>query len=239
MNASMNSKITVLIIDDEQPIRRFLRAALSAQTYEIFESATAESGLLLAVQHLPEIIILDLGLPDMDGLEVLKRLREWSSVPVIVLSARSQERSKVDVLDAGADDYLTKPFAMEELLARMRVAIRHSFARASKSKIEDSYEVGNLKIDFVRRLVLLKGARVHLSPIEFKLLSVLAQNAGRVLTHKQLLKEVWGLEIEENNEQKHYPRIYMQHLRHKIEEQPAQPRYLITTVGVGYMLADQ
>jgi len=235
----MDSKITVLIIDDEQPIRRFLRIALSAQAYEIIESDTGENGLLLAVQRLPEIIILDLGLPDMDGLDVLKKLREWSSLPVIVLSARNQERNKVDVLDAGADDYLTKPFAMEELLARMRVAIRHSFARASKSQIEYAYEVEGLKIDFVRRLVLLNGERVHVSPIEFKLLSVLAQNAGRVLTHRQLLKEVWGLEIDESNEQKHYPRVYMQHLRHKIETQPAQPRYLLTTIGVGYMLADQ
>jgi two-component system KDP operon response regulator KdpE len=235
----MESTITVLIIDDEQPIRRFLCAALSAQSYETIEAATGGDGLLAAMQRLPEIIILDLGLPDMDGLEVLSRLREWSNVPVIVLSARNQERNKVDVLDAGADDYLTKPFSVEELLARMRVAIRHSFARSSKSQIEHAYEVEDLKIDFVRRLVILDGKRVHVSPIEFKLLSVLAQNAGRVLTHRQLLKEVWGLEIDENNEQKHYPRVYMQHLRHKLEKQPAQPRYLLTTVGVGYMLADQ
>lgn len=234
----MDLKITVLIIDDELPIRRFLRTALSAQAYEIIESATGENGLLLAVQHMPEIIILDLGLPDMDGMEVLRKLREWSSVPVIVLSARNQERNKVDVLDAGADDYLTKPFAVEELLARIRVSIRHSLARANKSQVEFVYEVGNLKIDFVRRLVLLDGERVHVSPIEFKLLSVLAMNAGRVMTHKQLLREVWGLDLDESNEQKHYPRVYMQHLRHKIEKQPAKPRYLLTTVGVGYMLAD-
>jgi two-component system KDP operon response regulator KdpE len=235
----MDLKITVLIIDDELPLRRFLRTALSAQEYEILESATGEEGLLMVVQHMPEIVILDLGLPDMDGMDVLKKLREWSSVPVIVLSARNHERSKVNVLDAGADDYLTKPFAVEELLARMRVAIRHSLARANKSQVDFVYEVAGLKIDFVRRLVLLDSERVHVSPIEFKLLSVLAMNAGRIMTHKQLLRDVWGLELDESNEQRHYPRVYMQHLRRKIEKHPAKPRYLLTTVGVGYMLADQ
>ena len=177
-------------------------------------------------------MIVDLGLPDIDGREVITRLREWSAVPIIVLSARGQEPDKVAALDAGADDYLSKPFGVGELLARMRVALRHG-ARGDQESVESTLTVGDLQIDLGRRRVLVQGAEVHLTPIEYRLLATLVKHAGKVVTHRQLLREVWGPNAED---QSHYLRVYMAHLRRKLETNPAQPRYLLTEAGVGYRL---
>ncbi len=224
----------MLVIEDELPIRRFLRASLTANGYEMIESAAGEEGLLLAASRNPDVVILDLGLPDMDGLDVTKRLREWATMPIIVLSARGKENDKIAALDAGADDYLTKPFGVGELLARLRVALRRSMKRGSNAPAE--FAVGELKIDFARRQVMLHEQLVHLTPIEYKLLVMLATNAGKVITHQHLLKEVWGPAYASES---HYLRVYMRQLRHKIESEPAQPRYLLTEPGVGYRLADE
>jgi len=181
----------------------------------------------------PDVVIVDLGLPDMDGLGVIRRLREWTTVPIIVLSARGQERDKVTALDAGADDYVSKPFNAGELLARIRVALRHA-AGASHETDQAPFKQGGLYVDLMRRQVLVDGRNVHLTPIEYKLLTTLVRHAGRVVTHQQLLREVWG---PAHTEQAHYVRIYLAHLRHKLESEPARPRYLLTEPGVGYRLA--
>lgn len=230
----MESRFTVLVIEDELPIRRFLRASLTANGYGVIESAAGEEGLLQAASHNPDVVILDLGLPDTDGLDVTKRLREWATMPIIVLSARGKEDDKIAALDAGADDYLTKPFGVGELLARLRVALRHSLRHAGDASV--SFIAGDLKIDLARRLVTLSDQPVHLTPIEYKLLTTLAANAGKVMTHQHLLKEVWGPAYANES---HYLRVYMRQLRHKIEREPAQPRYLLTEAGVGYRLADE
>jgi two-component system KDP operon response regulator KdpE len=221
----------VLVIEDEPQIRRFLRATLSHHGYSLIEAATAEDGLSLAATRQPNLIILDLGLPDLDGLVVTQRLREWSHVPIIVLSARGQESDKIAALDAGADDYLTKPFGVGELLARMRAALRHA-ASATESG-ESVINVGDLRIDLARRQVFVADQEVHLTPIEYRLLTTLARHAGKVLTHRQLLREVWGAAYQQEN---HYLRVYMGQLRHKLEADPARPRYLVTEPGVGYRL---
>ena len=223
----------VVLIEDEPQIRRFLRATLTSQGYRLFEAATGADGLVEVASRQPDIVIIDLGLPDMDGIDVIRRLREWSSAPVIVLSARGQERDKVTALDAGADDYVSKPFGADELLARMRVALRHA-AGASRDGDEATYTMADLKVDLLRRKVSVGGKEVHLTPIEFKLLSVLVRYAGKVVTHQQLLREVWG---PAHTEQAHYVRVYMAHLRHKLEAEPARPRYLLSEPGVGYRLA--
>jgi len=223
---------TVLVIEDEVQIRRFLRATLTANGYQLLEATTAQEGLVQAATRQPEIVILDLGLPDLDGLEVTRRLREWTTVPIIVLSARGQESDKVTALDAGADDYLTKPFSVSELLARLRVALRHA-ARTSQEPGEPMFAVGELRVDLGRRQVSIADQQVHLTPIEYKLLSTLVRYAGRVVTHRQLLQEVWG---PGHTDASHYLRVYMGQLRHKLEADPARPRYLVTEPGVGYRL---
>ena len=223
---------TVLVIEDEAQIRRFLRATLTANGYQLLEATTAQEGLVQAATRQPEIVILDLGLPDLDGLEVTRRLREWTTVPIIVLSARGQEADKVTALDAGADDYLTKPFSVGELLARLRVALRHA-ARTSQEPGAPTFVLGDLRVDLRRRQVSLAEQQVHLTPIEYKLLTTLVRYAGRVVTHRQLLKEVWG---PGHTEASHYLRVYMGQLRHKLEADPARPRYLVTEPGVGYRL---
>jgi two-component system, OmpR family, KDP operon response regulator KdpE len=220
----------ILMIEDERQLRRFLRVSLDANNYRLLEAETAADGLAQAAQHNPDLILLDLGLPDLDGLSVTERLREWSRTPIIVISARGQEEDKIKALDAGADDYLTKPFSVGELLARMRVALRHV---ASTEQGSSELTVGELKVDLGRRQVLLAGSEVHLTPIEYKLLATLAKHAGKVLTHRQLLKEVWGPSY---GEQTHYLRVYMGQLRHKLEAEPSRPRYLMTEPGVGYRL---
>ena len=222
----------VLVIEDEPQIRRFLRATLTSHGYVMIEASTAEEGLSQAVTRQPDLVILDLGLPDLDGLVVTQRLREWSRVPILVLSARGQETDKIAALDAGADDYLTKPFGVGELLARMRVALRHAAGLAQDSA-DSTFSVGDLRVDLSRRQVFVHEEEVHLTPIEYRLLMVLVRYAGRVVTHNQLLKEVWGPAYQGEN---HYLRVYMGQLRQKLEVDPARPRYLLTEPGVGYRL---
>jgi two-component system KDP operon response regulator KdpE len=224
----------VLVIEDEAPIRRFLRAGLESQGYTLVESQSGQDGIAQAATRSPDLVLLDLGLPDIDGLEVVRRIREWSTLPIIVLSARGREDDKIRALDAGADDYVTKPFAMGELLARMRAALRHA-ARAGESADGSALAVGDLVVDLGRRRVTVAGAEVRLTPIEYRLLAALARHAGRVLTHDQLLRQVWGPGY---TSQHHYLRVYMAQLRHKIERDPARPRLLLTEPGVGYRLRE-
>ncbi len=223
-------KEAILLIEDEPQMRRFLRVILRGHGYQMFEAATGEEGLMQAALRNPELVLLDLGLPDLDGIEVARRLREWSDVPIIVVSAREQETDKIRALDEGADDYLIKPFGAGELLARIRVALRHRAMRRSGHK-ESFFMVDNLKIDFVKRQVFLDDEEVHLTPIEYKLICLLAGNAGKVLTHSQILKEVWGPNYIHQTQ---YLRVYMTQLRHKLEADPARPRFLINEPGVGY-----
>lgn len=221
----------VVLVEDEPHIRRFVRAALEEEGCQVFEAANVARGLIEAATRKPDLVIVDLGLPDRDGLELIRDLRSWSNVPVIVLSARSSEADKIAALDLGADDYLTKPFGVGELLARVRSALRRS-ARSNESG--DSVVVfGDVEIDLAKHVARKSGAEVHLTPIEFRLLAYLCAHAGKVLTHRQIVKEVWG---PSHIEQSHYPRIFMQHLRQKLEDDPAQPRHLITETGVGYRL---
>lgn len=228
----MNEPVIVLI-EDEPQIRRFLRTTLTSQGYRLFEATNGADGLVEVASRQPDVAIVDLGLPDIDGLEVIRRLRGWTAVPIIVLSARGQERDKVVALDAGADDYISKPFGADELLARIRVALRHT-AGASHEEDDATFTVGDLRVDLLRRQVSMAGAPVHLTPIEYKLLTTLVRHAGKVVTTPQLLREVWG---PTHADQGHYVRVYMAHLRHKLETEPANPRYLLTEPGVGYRLA--
>jgi two-component system KDP operon response regulator KdpE len=222
----------ILVIEDDPQIRRFLRATLTDHGYHYLEAVTGQDGLRqVGLQH-PDLVILDLGLPDLDGLEVTRRLREWTSTPIIVLSARDHERDKVNALDAGADDYLTKPFGTAELLARMRVAVRHAI-RATQGTDDPMFAVGGLRVDLAHRQVFVDDAEVHLTPIEYKLLLVLVRYAGKVVTRKQLLHDVWGPSY---TDEMHYLRVYMGQLRRKLEAEPTRPRYLITEPGVGYRL---
>jgi two-component system KDP operon response regulator KdpE len=225
-------ELTVLVIEDEAQMRRFLRASLPPHGYAIVEATSAREGLANAGTRNPDLILLDLGLPDTDGIEVTRQLREFTKAPIIVLSARGQEQDKVAALDAGADDYLTKPFAVNELLARMRVARRH---REDQSTPQDELVVviGDLRVDIGKRQTFVGDREVHLTPIEWKLLSTLARNAGRVMTHQQLLKEVWGSRY---GTQTQYLHVYMGQLRGKLEPDPARPRLLVTEPGVGYRL---
>jgi two-component system KDP operon response regulator KdpE len=225
-------KNVIVAIEDDPQIRRFLRTGLESHGFQIHEADTGKLGLIEAANRKPDLVILDLGLPDMDGVEVVKKLREWSALPVIVLSARATETDKVAALDAGADDYLTKPFGLGELLARIRVALRHASATAKEEG--GVFAVAGLKVDLPHRRVFRDGSEVHLTPIEYRLLATLVKHAGKVLTHRQLLKEVWGPGHVERN---HYLRIYMAGLRHKLESDPARPRFLLTETGVGYRLA--
>jgi len=223
---------TVLLIEDEPEIRRFLRTTLPAHGYRLFEAATGKDGVTEAKARNPDLILLDLGLPDLEGVEVIRQVREWTQIPILILSARDQEQAKVSALDLGADDYVTKPFGVNELLARMRAALRHA-AKPADELAESVFTAGDLRVDLVRRQVFVTGKEVHLTPIEYKLLTTLVRHAGKVLTHRQLLKEVWGpLHVEES----HYLRVYMRQLRNKLEADPANPRYLLTELGVGYRL---
>ncbi len=227
----MTQEATILLIEDEPEIRRFLRTTLPAHGFRLYEAATGREGLTEAQSRNPDLILLDLGLPDVEGTDVIRQIREWTSTPILVLSARDQEQVKVAALDLGADDYVTKPFGVEELLARMRAALRHASRTAAGG--DSVFTVGDLKVDLGRRQVFVLGKEIHLTPIEYKLLTTLIRYAGRVLTHRQLLKEVWGpLHVEEG----HYLRVYMRQLRNKLETNPAHPRYLVTELGVGYRL---
>jgi two-component system KDP operon response regulator KdpE len=225
-----NAGASILVIDDEPQMRRFLRVSLTNAGYQVLEAENGEQGLSQAAARNPDLVLLDLGLPDQDGLSVTTRLREWSKSPIIVISARGREEDKVTALDQGADDYLTKPFGVGELLARIRVALRHAATEGSGTP---EFVLGELKLDFSRRQVFVRNTEVHLTPIEYKLLTLLVKNAGRVITHRQLLREVWGPNSVEHT---HYLRVYMGQLRHKIEENPSRPRYIVTEPGVGYRI---
>ena len=222
----------ILLVEDEPQLRRYLRVTLTPHGYRLLEAVNAAEGELLTASHHPDLILMDLGLPDMDGLVLTRRLREWCDTPIIVVSARGREQDKIQALDEGADDYLTKPFGSGELLARIRVALRHKRHGASAQETP-LFVLGELRVDQARREVTVAGQPVHLTPNEYKLLTTLVQHAGKVLTHHQLLKEVWG---NVQGTQPHYLRVYMAQLRHKLEADPARPRYLMTEPGVGYRL---
>jgi two-component system KDP operon response regulator KdpE len=221
--------VRVLVVDDERAIRRYLHAALNAQGYTVYEAANGQEALNAAVADRPDLIILDLGLPDIDGVAITTRLREWTNIPILILSVREQESDKIAALDAGADDYLTKPFSSGELMARMRVALRRSMQAAS----EPVFEIGGLRIDLAHRQVSEAGREILLTPTEYDLLRVLVQNAGKVLTHRQLLRQVWGSAYEA---EAHLLRVNMSNLRRKIEPDPARPHYILTEPGVGYRM---
>lgn len=233
-DATVSAKLTVLVVEDEPQIRRLLRTSLAGQGYRILEAANGREGMSMAASHSPDLIILDLGLPDMDGIDLIHEVRAWGKMPIIVLTARGKERDKVAALDAGADDYVTKPFGMGELTARMRVSLRH--AAAGGGGDPPAVTIGALTIDLARRVVLLDSSRVPLTPHEYALLAALTRARGKVVTHRQLLREVWGPEFAD---QTHYVRIYMQRLRTKLEAIPARPRYLISEPGVGYRLLEE
>lgn len=225
-----NLPVRILVIDDEPQIRRFLRTSLSAHGYQVMEAARGQDAMVLVTTERPDVVILDLGLPDMDGLEVISRVREWSKMPIIVLSVRGQEHDKIAALDGGADDYVTKPFGMGELLARIRAALRH---RRQAEADEPVFRSGGLMVDLARRVVTVDGHEVKLTPREYDLLRVLVMHAGKVITHRHLLREVWGPASEYET---HYLRVYVGQLRQKIERDPAQPYYILTEAGVGYRL---
>ncbi len=227
-----DDKELILLIEDEPQMRRFLRITLQSNGYRLVETETGAEGLLQAASRNPDVVLLDLGLPDMDGLEVTTRLRDWTQTPIIVISAREQEQDKVKALDAGADDYLTKPFNAGELLARIRVALRHALRQRS-GRQEPVFSLYNLRVDLAQRQVFLDDREVHLTPIEYKLLTTLIRHAGKVITHRQLLTEVWGA-AHVNEVQ--YLRVYMTQLRHKLESDPARPRFLMNEPGIGYRL---
>jgi len=220
----------ILVIDDEVEIRRLLKVGLTAHGYDFLEAANGKDGLVQAATLRPDIVILDMGLPDLEGLSVVSQIREWSQVPIIILSVRGQDQDKVKALDLGADDYLTKPFSMSELMARIRVALRHQ----GNIKDQPVIQVGELYADLSRRLVKVAGNEVHLTPIEYDLLKILLTNAGKVVTHGYLLASIWGGNSQEYSQ---YLRIYISHLRKKIEQDPNQPKLILTEPGVGYRLA--
>ncbi|MFI3219255.1 MAG: response regulator [Methylococcales bacterium] len=222
----------IIVIEDDPAIRRFLRTGLSTQGFTVFETDTGKQGIIETGVRKPDLVILDLGLPDIDGVEVIKAIRVWSAIPILILSARSGEQHKIDALDAGADDYLTKPFCFGELLARIRVALRHA-NRSLDFMQSDVFVTANLSVDLQNRRVSIDEQDIHLTPIQYRLLAILVKNAGKVLTHQQILKEVWGPSYQENA---HYLRIYMSQLRQKLEADPTQPKFLLTESGVGYRL---
>lgn len=222
----------VLVVEDEPQMQKFLGAALASEGYRVLAATEGGEAVTLARTHHPDVILLDLGLPDLDGVEVTRRIREHSNRPIVVISARGREDDKIQALDAGADDYLTKPFGTGELMARLRVALRHA-SRTAEQRVEPVVRVADIEVDLDKRLVTKAGAEVHLTPNEYKLLSYLIRNAGKVLTHRQLLKEVWGAAYAA---QTHYVRVYMVQLRHKLEDDPARPKFLLTEPGVGYRL---
>jgi len=232
MTGHHSNAAIVLVIEDEAPIRRFLKMTLADHGFIFKDAENGKDGLNKVAMEKPDVVILDLGLPDMDGLEVTKQLRAWTAVPIIVLSARGNDKDKVEALDAGADDYLTKPFSVAELLARIRVALRHS-SRIEQKPGESVFTFGDTRVDLVARQVFYKNTELHLTPIEYKLLVTMIQHSGKVLTHNQLLREIWGLNY---GEESHYVRVYMAQLRRKLEEDPAHPRHFITEPGVGYRL---
>ncbi|HJA72232.1 MAG TPA: response regulator transcription factor [Candidatus Lachnoclostridium stercoravium] len=231
----MTQKLNVIVIEDEKNICNFIQTTLENHDYKVTTAATGKEGLSCITSCYPDVVLLDLGLPDIDGLEVLRQVRDFSTVPVIVISARIQETEKVAALDAGADDYITKPFGTSELLARIRTALRHSQASAP-GKTEAVYRSGDLMIDFDKRLVTIAGQEIHLTQIEYKLVSLLAQNAGKVLTYDYIINHIWGPYADSNNQ---ILRVNMAHIRRKMGENPAEPKYINTEIGVGYRMREE
>jgi len=224
-----------IVAEDEKQIRRFLRTSLEAENFAVYEAETGKQALVEAATRKPDLLILDLGLPDMDGVDVIRDIRAWTALPIIVLSARTQEADKIDALDAGADDYLTKPFGVGELMARVRVVLRRRATVDADGQQYREFRFGDVRVDLINRQIYRAEQQIHLTAIEYRLLTVLIRNAGKLLTHRQLLKEVWGPSHVEDS---HYLRTYMAHLRQKLESDPAQPKHLITETGVGYRLVD-
>jgi two-component system KDP operon response regulator KdpE len=225
-------KPLILVVDDEPQMRKFIRLSLSAQDFRVIEASNGAEAIQQARAYTPEVVLLDLGLPDMDGLEVTKQVRQWTATPILVISARGQEESKVAALEGGADDYLTKPFGSAELVARIRVALRHA-ARVNGAPTSIIHIGNDIEVDLMKRIVLVRGDEVHLTPIEYKLLVALVKHAGMVVTHRSLLEQVWG---PGHAHQLEYLRVYMTQLRHKLEADPARPKYLVTETGIGYRL---
>lgn len=233
----MTQKLTILIIEDERNICDFMTTCLTAQNYKVLTAQNGKSGLSLITSQCPDIILLDLGLPDMDGLDIICQVRSWSSVPILVISARTQEKDKVTALDLGADDYITKPFGSSELLARIRTAIRHSTRLGSGNGMEkQSFRCGDLIIDFERRRIHVGEKEVHLTQIEYKIVTYLAQNSGRVVTYDSLLSHVWGPYASSENNR--ILRVNMANIRRKLEENPAEPKYILTEIGIGYRMQE-
>ena len=232
----MNNNTMILVVEDEKAIRNFIKISLDTQGYRIIESCTGNEAIALTMSYNPELIILDLGLPDMDGIEVIRKIREFKDTPIIIVSARGQDRDKIDALDLGADDYLSKPFSMGELLARVRVLLRRVGRNKESSEIVNNYNVDGLEVDLEKRRIMIQGEEVHFTPIEFKIFALLVKHAGKVLTHNYIIKEVWGGVIGGENQSL---RVFMANIRRKIEKEPANPRFLLTEVGVGYRLVDE
>ncbi|MDF2485533.1 MAG: DNA-binding response regulator KdpE [Herbinix sp.] len=232
----MNNKLKILLVEDEQAISNFISTILTHNDYNVIKAENGWDAIKLATSHCPDLILLDLGLPDMDGIQVLQNIREWSNIPVIVVSARGHEREKVEALDLGADDYITKPFGTSELLARIRTAVRHSQKVKEDSHPDtDRIIIGGLCIDYDKRIVKVDDKEIHLTPIEYKIITLLSRNVGKVLTHDFIMKEIWGPYINENQTL----RVNMANIRRKIELNPAEPKYIVTEVGVGYRMVDE
>ena len=232
----MSNKQSVLIVEDESSISNFMAAILHANQYSVLKAENGKEALMMIQSYCPEVILLDLGLPDMEGMEIIKKVREWSETPIVVVSARGDEKDKVEALDLGADDYITKPFATSELLARIRTAVRHSVKRMGKTPGSNVFETGELKVDFDKREVTLAGERIHLTQMEYKILVLLSQNAGKVMTYDSIIQNLWGPQARMDNQ---ILRVNMAHIRRKIESNPAEPKYVFTEVGVGYRMREE
>jgi len=232
----MNNKPYILVVEDDRPIRNFITASLGAQGFNYIETDKGNEAIALSMSYNPDLIILDLGLPDIDGIEVIAKIREWSKIPIIIVSARENERQKIEALDKGADDYLTKPFGIGELLARVRVSLRHRTTNQAESENMDTFKVKDLIVDFNKRRVIINNEEMHLTPIEYKIMALLCKYSGKVLTHNFIIHEIWGSAM--GNETQSL-RVFMASLRRKIEKNPAQPEYIYTEVGVGYRLIDE
>jgi two-component system KDP operon response regulator KdpE len=232
----MNNKPYILVVEDDKPIRNFITASLGAQGFNYIETEKGNEAIALSMSYNPDLIILDLGLPDIDGIEVVAKIREWSKTPIIIVSARENERQKIEALDKGADDYLTKPFGIGELLARIRVSLRHRTTNQTENENKDTFKVKDLIVDFNKRRVIINNEEMHLTPIEYKIMALLCKYSGKVLTHNFIIHEIWGSAI--GNETQSL-RVFMASLRRKIEKNPAQPEYIYTEVGVGYRLIDE
>jgi len=230
----MNNKPYILVVEDDRPIRNFITASLGAQGFNYIETEKGNEAIALSMSYNPDLIILDLGLPDIDGIEVVAKIREWSKIPIIIVSARENERQKIEALDKGADDYLTKPFGIGELLARIRVSLRHRTTNQTENM--DTFKVKDLIVDFDKRKVIINNEEMHLTPIEYKIMALLCKYSGKVLTHNFIIHEIWGSAV--GNETQSL-RVFMASLRRKIEKNPAQPEYIYTEVGVGYRLIDE